>query len=459
MPTGKIKYYNQDKGYGFIAQDEGEDLFFHISKSPSVGEINVGQRVEYEITKGKKGAEAEDIQLILTPFEQQKLRQGKVVVSKDTLVWTPTTDVRFGTRQSEQQSPAGSKRSTARRAPPKSGSRDVKKSSPISEDKDLSKKKAAPPKKPAIKKEPSIAEKKTTEEEIKQKVKPQEPAAEKTEEEPTKREKSKQKPQRKRRLTYGDRYMLKQIRENTPMVFEMYNHESISCQVAKLFKYDLELIVDGGEKIRIQKHNIKYCYKRENAESAKASINLDEDIRSQGLTPIIPRKKRYQVDRNLVKEAWVKKLKVRLVTREGEIIMGPLDWFSLYEVKVRLPFGGNVVAFFHALYGFKVLSGEAASQSKEMDSIPAVVERQADDSDSVALEEVSTKSDSVGEVSLDGRIRAARKALAMSQKDLAELFGVSAQTIGNWERGKNQPQAKYREQIEQLFATAESDGN
>lgn len=63
MPTGKIKYYNPDKGYGFIAQDEGEDLFFHILKSPSAGEIKAGQRVKYEVTRGKKGWEAENIQM------------------------------------------------------------------------------------------------------------------------------------------------------------------------------------------------------------------------------------------------------------------------------------------------------------------------------------------------------------------------------------------------------------
>jgi len=44
MPTGKIKFYSTDKGYGFIAQDNGEDIFFHRSSVQSTEEIRVGQR-------------------------------------------------------------------------------------------------------------------------------------------------------------------------------------------------------------------------------------------------------------------------------------------------------------------------------------------------------------------------------------------------------------------------------
>ena len=465
MPTGKIKYYNEDKGYGFIAQDEGEDLFFHILKSPSVGEIKAGQRVKYEITRGKKGLEAEDIQLILTPFEQRKLSQGRVVVSKGTLVWTPTTDVPSKTRQPEQRPSVQRERPVTRPTPSKpspkpSVPKEVKKSSPGREKapapkkaQKLPKKESEPPKKPTVKVSP--AEEKKPPEEIKREVKPQEPVSQKTQEVSPPEKISEKKPQRKRILTYGDRYMLKQIRENTPMVFEMYNHESISCTVAKLFKYDLELLVDGGEKMRIQKHNIKYCYKQENAEKVKAGISFDESIRSQGLMPIVPRKERYQIDYNMVKETWGKRRKVRLVTREGEIIMGPLNWFSSYEVKVNLPPGGNVVAFFHALSDFKILSDEEVSNLKEQEpeSTSTILEKQE-------AEEVSTPiPTSTEEIPLGEKIRIARKDLGMSQKDLAESFGVSTQTIGNWERGKSQPQTKYQEQLEQFFATAQSGGS
>jgi len=154
----------------------------------------------------------------------------------------------------------------------------------------------------------------------------------------------------------------------------------------------------------------------------------------------------------MVKETWAKKQKVRLVTREGEIIQGMLDWFSPYEVKVNLPLGGNVITFFHALYDFKVLAdeGEAPEGKLETEVVPHVPTEEV----SVPIPTTPTE-----EISLGEKIRIARKALDMSQKELAESFGVSTQTIGNWERCKSQPQTKFQEQIEQFFATAQSGNN
>ncbi|MFQ6040286.1 MAG: helix-turn-helix domain-containing protein, partial [Candidatus Poribacteria bacterium] len=334
-----------------------------------------------------------------------------------------------------------------RPATSKSSPKEVKKSLPQVEKTQTPKKSQQPPRrkttpsqKPTVKVSPTEREKKTPEK-MKQEVKPQEPVFQASQGEPAP-ERASQKKRQKRKLTYGDRYMLKQIREKTPMVFEMYNHESIFCTVTKLFKYDLELLVDGGEKIRIQKHNIKYCYKQENAEKVKASISFDESVRSQGLMPIIKRKERYQIDHNMVRESWGKRRKVRLVTREGEIITGALDWFSIYEVKVNLPPGGNVIVFFHALYDFGAgLSAEGVPKPSKP--------TQSKDFKVLSAEEASIRPSSAE------KIRIARKALGMSQKALADLFGVSTQTIGNWERGKNQPQTKYQEQIEQFFATAQ----
>ena len=61
MPTGTVKWFNDQKGFGFIAPDEGgDDLFVHHSNIDSDGfrSLQDGQKVEYEPAEGKKGPEA-----------------------------------------------------------------------------------------------------------------------------------------------------------------------------------------------------------------------------------------------------------------------------------------------------------------------------------------------------------------------------------------------------------------
>ena len=54
MKTGVVKFFNASKGFGFITQDEGDDLFFHISEVLGAEPAD-GQKVEYEVGQGKKG--------------------------------------------------------------------------------------------------------------------------------------------------------------------------------------------------------------------------------------------------------------------------------------------------------------------------------------------------------------------------------------------------------------------
>jgi CspA family cold shock protein len=63
MAQGTVKWFNDAKGYGFIAQDNGPDVFVHFSSINSEGfkSLTEGQRVTFEITQGQKGPQAANV--------------------------------------------------------------------------------------------------------------------------------------------------------------------------------------------------------------------------------------------------------------------------------------------------------------------------------------------------------------------------------------------------------------
>ncbi len=63
MATGTVKWFNEAKGYGFISQDGGEDVFVHFSAIQGDGfrTLTEGQKVSFEIQKGPKGLQAANV--------------------------------------------------------------------------------------------------------------------------------------------------------------------------------------------------------------------------------------------------------------------------------------------------------------------------------------------------------------------------------------------------------------
>jgi CspA family cold shock protein len=63
---GTVKWFNGDKGYGFVTQEGGPDLFVHYSEIQSSGyrSLEEGQKVEFEITDGKKGKQASSVTVV-----------------------------------------------------------------------------------------------------------------------------------------------------------------------------------------------------------------------------------------------------------------------------------------------------------------------------------------------------------------------------------------------------------
>ncbi|MGK5544639.1 cold-shock protein [Streptomyces sp. URMC 127] len=64
MATGTVKWFNPDKGFGFITQDDGgPDVFVHFSAIQATGfkELHEGDKVSYDVTQGPKGPQAENV--------------------------------------------------------------------------------------------------------------------------------------------------------------------------------------------------------------------------------------------------------------------------------------------------------------------------------------------------------------------------------------------------------------
>ena len=68
MPTGKVKWYDTDKGFGFVSRDDGGDVFVHSSALPSgLDALKPGSRVEFGVAEGKRGEQALSIRVLDTP--------------------------------------------------------------------------------------------------------------------------------------------------------------------------------------------------------------------------------------------------------------------------------------------------------------------------------------------------------------------------------------------------------
>ncbi|MFI3191007.1 MAG: cold-shock protein [Methylococcales bacterium] len=66
MTTGVVKWFNAEKGFGFISQEGGPDVFVHFRNINSSGfkSLDEGQKVQFTVTQGQKGPQAEDVTLI-----------------------------------------------------------------------------------------------------------------------------------------------------------------------------------------------------------------------------------------------------------------------------------------------------------------------------------------------------------------------------------------------------------
>ena len=75
MPTGKVKLYDEEKGFGFITSDEGHEVFLHASAVPAGTTVKAGMKLEFGIVDGKRGAQALSVRVIAAPPSLSKLNR------------------------------------------------------------------------------------------------------------------------------------------------------------------------------------------------------------------------------------------------------------------------------------------------------------------------------------------------------------------------------------------------
>ena len=107
MPTGKVRFYDEDKGFGFLSSDEGDDVFVPRTALPAgVEALARGTRVEFDIVAGRKGDQALHVRLLEPPpsvsrgltLRDRKPAEEMVVVVEDliALLDNASTSLRKG---------------------------------------------------------------------------------------------------------------------------------------------------------------------------------------------------------------------------------------------------------------------------------------------------------------------------------------------------------------------------
>lgn len=79
MPAGKVRFYDEDKGFGFIAADDGQDVFLHATSLPAGSPApKPGTRVEFGVAEGKRGLQALAVRIVEAPVSLAKKNRKPV---------------------------------------------------------------------------------------------------------------------------------------------------------------------------------------------------------------------------------------------------------------------------------------------------------------------------------------------------------------------------------------------
>jgi CspA family cold shock protein len=89
VPTGKVKWFDAERGFGFLAADNGEEVFLHASALPEGVTVKPGSKVEFGIVDGRKGKQALQVKVLAAPpsvvANTRKRPEDMVVIVEDLI--------------------------------------------------------------------------------------------------------------------------------------------------------------------------------------------------------------------------------------------------------------------------------------------------------------------------------------------------------------------------------------
>ena len=159
----------------------------------------------------------------------------------------------------------------------------------------------------------------------------------------------------------AEKYISKQIREKTPMIFHTYDG-TLHCQIERLWKYNLNLLVDGKQQ-SYSKLRLACYYKERDAPLVEHGMLVHPQIEAKKLEVVVPRKDRLRIDDVPLKESAKTKRPIFVALRTGQLFKGYVRWFTPYEIRLIVQNGAKVHIFRHALYAIKT-DAEVKGQSQ-----------------------------------------------------------------------------------------------
>ena len=76
MPNGKVRFFDEEKGFGFIQGDDGAQVYLHASVVPEGATVQAGTRLEYSVADGRRGPQALSVRIIDTPRLAKRSRKS-----------------------------------------------------------------------------------------------------------------------------------------------------------------------------------------------------------------------------------------------------------------------------------------------------------------------------------------------------------------------------------------------